>query len=368
MFIAVVAIAAISGGIFLSQPQFDSPQEAEKTLAQKSVNSSYVQGEFENIPPVPVMTRSGGGMSAWFKFLFQKDPGAVPDGVLPSEKTDLKQLPKDENLVVWMGHSTVFVQMDGHAFLFDPVFSCNASPVPYTNLAFAGSNIYTAADMPHIDYLIISHDHWDHLDYPTVHALKAKVDNVITPLGVGSYFRQWGYADNRIHELDWKSSTQGNGLLTITAEPSIHFSGRMFTRNKTLWASYIVTTENHKIFVSGDTGYGEQFKEIGQQQGPFDLAILENGQYDKAWARIHMFPEQTAQAAVELKAEALMPEHNSKFKEAHHPWQEPMERLTKASKDKPYKLLTPMIGQPVYLDKPNPQLTRWWRLPLKAKP
>lgn len=361
MFVTLLVVAVVAGGVYLQQPQFDSPQEPPAELAKKAVHSKFDGNQFENINPVHVMAEDTSQFQAFYRFLFEKDVDGVPSAPLPSMKTNLRQLPENENVVVWMGHSSIFMQLDGRTFLFDPVFSHYASPVPGINTAFPGSNRYTAADMPTIDYLLISHDHWDHLDYPTVHALQAKVRNVVVPLGVGSYFKQWGYSQNKIHELDWQSSWQGDAL-TIHALPAQHFSGRLLKKDQTLWTSYAVLTPVHSVFVSGDTGYGDQFKTYGEQYGPFDLAILENGQYDPAWPQIHMFPEQTAQAAVDLQAMTLMPEHNSKFKEAHHAWYAPMESLYKASEDQPYQLLTPEIGQAVDVDKAShEELKPWWR-------
>ncbi|MFM2481965.1 MBL fold metallo-hydrolase [Celerinatantimonas sp. YJH-8] len=365
VFIAFILIVAVGGTrVYLNQPQFDSPKDPQRWLVQESAHSRYADGRFSNPNPAPVMTQKNGQFKAFYDFLFKKDPSAIPEGMLPSEKTDLLHLDPQQNVVVWMGHSSLFIQMDGHTFLIDPVFSHNASPVPHTNVAFSGSNIYTAADMPEIDYLLITHDHWDHLDYPTIHALQSKVKTIVVPLGIGSYFRQWGYDSTIIHEQDWYSQLNGANGLNIYLLPAQHFSGRMFNKNQTLWGSFALISAEHRIYISGDSGYGPHFKAIGQEFGPFDLAILENGQYNRSWAHIHMFPEQTAQAGVDLRAKYVMPEHNSKFKLSHHPWNEPMERLAQASEGKPYTLWTPMIGQTVDLGTVNPQLKAWWRLPL----
>lgn len=358
--VIIIAAAGTGAGIYLQQPQFDAPDVPPSVLSREAKNSHYADARFDNQPQTPVMADGKSTFSAMLDFLLQSDPGSIPDHPLPHEKTDLHALNPNENVVVWMGHDSVFIQMDGHTFLIDPVFSQYASPVPHTNGAFPGSDVYKPEDMPAIDYLLISHDHWDHLDYPTVHALQPKVRQVIVPLGIGSYFRQWGYDPKKVHEMDWDSEIAGKDQLAIHVLPAQHFSGRMTKKNQTLWASYGLVTPQHRIYISGDSGYGPHFKKIGQELGPFDLAILENGQYSKDWPLIHMMPEQTAQAGVDLRAKMVMPEHNSKFKLAHHPWNEPMERLSKASVGKPYKLLTPMIGQPVFLDKANPNIHKWW--------
>jgi len=275
-------------------------------------------------------------------------------------KTDFKTLDKGKDVVVWLGHSSYFMQLGGKRILIDPVFSSSAAPVSFANKAFNGTNLYTAEDMPEIDYLLISHDHWDHLDYPTVIALKPKVKNVVCGLGVGSYFEDWGFEPILIHEADWFTVLEFEDGLIIHVLPSRHFSGRLFTRNKTLWTGFALVTPDRRVFYSGDGGYGPHFKQIGEMFNGFDLVIMENGQYDKNWPYIHMMPEEVAQAAEELKAKALLPGHAGKFAIANHPWDEPFERITQASQNKEYRLLTPMIGEPVEIDNQKQQFSRWW--------
>nr|WP_246624807.1 MBL fold metallo-hydrolase [Oceanobacter mangrovi] len=259
-----------------------------------------------------------------------------------------------------MGHSSYFIQLDGQRILIDPVFSQYASPVPGTNGAFAGTNIYTTDDIPQLDLLLISHDHWDHLDYPTIKGLQGKVKQVVTPSGVGSYFRQWGWPAAQILEGNW-GDVFSSGNLDVHILPARHFSGRLFERNRTLWASFALITPDHRYYLSGDTGYGQHFKAIGDAFGPFDLAILECGQYNANWANIHMMPEETALAAIELQASKVMAAHNSKFKLSRHSWQEPLERIKLASESQPWHLLTPMIGELVDVDDNNQLFTEWWQ-------
>ena len=236
LFLSVISMMVVFGYFYLRQPQFaqlsddvsfDSPHFTEATDS----------GAFENQIATPVMTSSQdkSRIASIFQFLFAKDENAIPANPLPSVKTDLLHLNKAENLIVWMGHSSYFIQVDGLRFLIDPVFSENASPVPATNRAFKGSNIYSADDIPEIDYLLITHDHWDHLDYPTVMALQPKIKNVVAPLGVGTYFEQWGFDKSRIHQGDWNEVISGPNDLQIHILPARHFSGRLLTRNKTLW-------------------------------------------------------------------------------------------------------------------------------------
>ncbi len=362
LFLSVISMMVVFGFFYLKQPQFaqladnvsfDSPHFTEESDT----------GAFENQISTPVMTstQDKSRIASIFQFLFAKDENAIPTHPLPSIKTDLLHLNKAENLIVWMGHSSYFIQVDGLRFLVDPVFSENASPVPATNRAFKGSNIYSAEDIPEIDYLLITHDHWDHLDYPTVMALKPKIKNVVAPLGVGTYFEQWGFEKSMIHQGDWYDVIHGQNDLQIHILPARHFSGRLLTRNKTLWGSFALITPHHRYYLGGDSGYGPHYKEIGQRFGRFDLAILECGQYNQDWKYIHMTPEETALAAKDLHADSLLPAHNSKFKLSHHAWNEPLNRVSAASQHQAYRLLTPMIGEKIESDNTHQHFQRWWQ-------
>lgn len=351
--IIIIALLTLFIFAWLQQPQYASP-----VVAPQADNPLYRDGQFFNAEDPPPVTRTQSRLILWYRFLFGKDEGAQPDGVLPSQKTNLHQL--KENAVVWMGHSSYFLRLDGKNYLIDPVFSDYASPIPRTNVAFSGSNIYRAEDIPPIDYLLITHDHWDHLDYPTINALRDKIGQIITPTGVGSYFEKWGFPKTKIFEGGWNSAMKTDGL-EIHILPAQHFSGRFFKRNQTLWASYGIITPNQRIYFGGDSGYGRHFKDIAARFGGFDLAVLECGQYDAQWPFIHMTPEDAAKAASDLQAKAVLPSHNSKFKLAHHRWNEPLERLAAASANQPWRLLTPKIGETVQMDNSQQTFIRWWQ-------
>ncbi|MBJ3816115.1 MBL fold metallo-hydrolase [Shimwellia pseudoproteus] len=359
LFILLIAIAVVAVALWLRHPQYAAPKV---TFTADTPN--YRNGQFYNDPQYAPRTPSPGTTTSrwalWYQFLFGKDPGSIPAQPLPAQKTDLLQLDPQRNVIIWMGHSSYFIQLNGLRFLVDPVFSRSASPVPGTNRAFAGSTVYQAADIPAIDYLLISHDHWDHLDYPSIKALGDKIRHIVTPLGVGAYFRRWGFPADRISEGNWFSVVSGPGA-KIHILPTRHFSGRLLERNQTLWGSFALQTPDRRIYLGGDSGYGRHFAAIYQHLGPVDVAILECGQYDANWASIHMTPEQTAQAADDLHAGALFPGHNSKFKLAHHPWRDPLERISHIAESKPWRLLTPYIGQTVALDDPRQSFTPWWR-------
>ncbi|WP_316675242.1 MBL fold metallo-hydrolase [uncultured Tolumonas sp.] len=358
---SVIVLLSIFVYFYIQQPQF--AELSPKTILPKVHFSTYAHGTFYNQLPTPVLTRTieKSRVTDLMNFLMNKNPNARPSAPIPTAvKTNLLQLKPDENAIIWMGHSSYFLQIDGIKVLIDPVFSENASPVPFTNLAFKGSNIYSANDIPKIDYLLISHDHWDHLDYPTIMDLKDKIGKVITPLGVGDYFRQWGFNKDIIFEGDWNDVFKDKAT-QIHILPARHFSGRLLTRNQTLWGSFALITAHHQIYLGGDSGYGPHFKEIGKKFGQFDLAILECGQYDPDWSLIHMSPEETAKATADLNAKSLIPSHNSKFKLANHDWNEPLIRISKASKNMSYRLLTPMIGEKIEANNDKQQFSEWWK-------
>ncbi len=283
-----------------------------------------------------------------------------PSQPLPSVKTDLNDLPATGATLVWFGHSSYLLKISGKTILVDPVFSGHASPVSFFGKNYPGSNVYRVADMPEIDILLLTHDHYDHLDYKTIRELRPKVKQVVASLGVGAHLERWDYAPGTIQELAWHEGTNLEGGIHLTALPSRHFSGRLFKRGQTLWSSFVLDAPNYKLYLGGDSGYDTHFAEIGAQYGPFDLAILECGQYNQNWPYIHMMPEQTAQAALDLRAKVLLPVHWGKFTLALHPWYEPIERVSKRTQELGLPLATPLIGQPIQIGNQY-QNTVWWR-------
>ena len=321
----------IGGGYaFMSQASFGKLPEGAR-LDAISQSPHYEDGAFRNTEPLPPIKGNGGIVGALMKYVFSSTEGQKPARPMPSAKTDLRALDRNTDTVVWLGHSSYFVQLGGRRLLIDPVFSTYASPVFFANRAFEGTNLYTAEDMPDIDYLLISHDHWDHLDYATATALRSKVGQVVCPLGVGAHFEAWGYGKETVFEGGWYSVLEGKDGFAIHILPARHFSGRSLTRNKTLWAGFALVTPERRIFFSGDSGYGKHFAEIGARFGGFDLAMLDCGQYDENWRYVHMMPEDTAQAAEDLRARALLPGHVGKFAIAYHTWDDPFKRIVAAS-------------------------------------
>jgi L-ascorbate metabolism protein UlaG (beta-lactamase superfamily) len=323
-------------------------------------SKNYQDKSFKNRSVTPDLTE---GVSYWNvtkEFIFKESKRVKPAQMLPSKKTDLTQIALDENVLVWFGHSSYFIQVDGKKILVDPVLSGNASPVSFTTKSFAGADVYTHQDFPEIDYVFISHDHWDHLDYKTIMNLKSKIKHIVCGLGVKVHLLRWGFSEYQITEKDWDESFELENGFHVNTTSARHFSGRGFKRNQSLWMSYVLTTPSKRIFIGGDSGYDAHFAEIGQQFGPFDWAILECGQYDKSWKYIHMQPEEVAKAAFELNAKMLLPVHWAKFALGNHDWDEPIIRVSKAAKKLgvPYK--TPMIGELLQLDNPNQLTSEWW--------
>lgn len=335
-----------------------SPSGKRLERIQKSPN--FRDGAFQNIHETPQMAEGYSFGKVLFDFLFRKPKNLKPSEAIPSLKTNLKELSLATDLLVWFGHSSYYMHLNGKRFLIDPVFSNSASPIPRTNKPFKGSNEYNAEDFPEIDYLLISHDHYDHLDYKTVKKLKPEVRQIITGLGVGAHFEAWGYTSEIITELDWNETLTLENGISLSTTSARHFSGRGFKKNNTLWLSFILKTENYKLFLGGDSGYDTHFKEIGEKFGPFDMVILENGQYNLAWHYIHMLPEETLQAAKDLRAKSLYPVHSSKFALALHSWDEPLKKLSDLSDSEDIPLITPVIGEVVYLDDHTQKFSKWW--------
>lgn len=358
-FLAVILILVAVTYWYMRLPQFGRPPAGERfQLMQQSPR--FKKGKFENLRFTPTLTE---GYSMWGvikKQLFAKLPRRRPTDSIPSIKTDLSQLPSNRNLLVWFGHSSYFMQIDEKRFLIDPVLSGNASPLSGTARAFKGSDIYKTEDLPSIDYLLITHDHYDHLDYKTIRAIQSKVKQVVCPLGVAGHLIRWGYDVKDIIEKDWNETTLLDAGFRITTLPARHFSGRGFTRNNTLWTSYLLQTPSLTVYIGGDSGYDTHFAEIGNKFPGIDVAILENGQYNPAWHAIHMLPPEVLKAAKDLRAKRLFPVHSSKFALAQHPWDEPLKEVTRLNETDPIPLITPVIGSIVYLDDPGQQFEPWW--------
>jgi len=297
---------------------------------------------------------------AW-RFLFNKPANTVPQGSIPVHelsRRDLQNAP--DNSLFRLGHSTVLMKIQGKFWLTDPVFSSRASPLQWMGPKRFHQPPISIADLPDIEGVILSHDHYDHLDHAAIVQLGAKTRHFLTPLGVGDRLIQWGIAAEKVRQLCWWEST-GIDTLQFVATPAQHFSGRSLRdRDQTLWASWTILTPDLRIFFSGDSGYFSGFKEIGEQYGPFDLTLIETGAYDKLWPDVHMQPEESLQAHLDLRGKYLLPIHNGTFDLSMHAWYEPFERIVSLANLHGVRISTPQMGEAVDMNEPQTG-RRWWR-------
>lgn len=360
LMLIILLLLLVAGFLFLQLKSFGkAPDGARLERIKKS--SHYVNGSFVNLTNTPVSGENSNYFTLLKKFIFN-DVKTSPSHKVPSVKTDLNKKPGPEPTITYFGHSAYMVQIDGKNLLMDPVLSERVSPVQwFGSKNYDGTHVFEFGDLPAIDFVILSHDHYDHMDYETLKQFAGKSTRFVVPLGVGSHLEYWGIDSKNITELDWWENTHVLGdSLSLTATPARHFSGRLFTRGNTLWASYVLKSAHYNLFLGGDSGYETHFKEIGQKFGPFDLAILECGQYNEDWPYIHMMPEQTAQAGVDLGAKVVWPVHWGKFTLALHEWNESPKRITKKASELGLKLTTPMIGEQIIVNKIYPD-RQWWK-------
>jgi L-ascorbate metabolism protein UlaG (beta-lactamase superfamily) len=322
-------------------------------------SKNFKNGKFQNMSVTPMMAKTASVGRILHDYL-NRPKTVAPVAPLPSVQTDLRALASETPVIVWFGHSSYLVHAGGKNILVDPVFSGYASPVPGLVKAFPGSNVYGTKDMPHIDWIVITHNHYDHLDKQSISRLGPQTGSFYTPIGVGKDVAAFNIPEDKIQEMDWWESAELSPAITLTATPARHFSGRGLKRAGSLWASFVLNVHGVKIFLGGDSGYDSHFKTIGDRYGPFDIAMLECGQYNELWPNIHMMPEETVQAAMDLRAAVLMPVHWGKFTLANHAWNEPVERAVAAAAALGWRITVPKIGEPVRLGEELP-LAPWWK-------
>ena len=350
LIISLIGIIALSAILILSRKEFGRVAKGER-LERIRKSTSFVDEHFRNEVPTRLFTGKENRLKMTWKALASRsDDRSVPqEGEVPVVHTDLKNLPAEGDLYVWFGHSSFLLRLSGQNILVDPVFH-KASPFSFINRAFKGTAIYKPQDMPErIDYLVISHDHWDHLDYQTVTELRDRVRKVVVPLGIGESFEYWGYPAEKIIEMDWRETCEADDSLTIHCLPTRHFTGRGLWNPKTIPASWLLETPQRKVFYTGDGGYSERFRHYGEQFPDIDLAIMENGQYNENWSQIHTLPRQLGLEVKELKARRFVTVHHSKFKLSNHPWDEPRRNEQQAARDYNLKLITAKIGEVIKL-------------------
>ncbi|MFK3980877.1 MBL fold metallo-hydrolase [Micromonospora sp. NPDC050397] len=307
-----------------------------------------------------VMAESG--RNVLFQFLFggHRRKPADPVPLVAAGPADRADASPGELGVIWYGHASALLEIEGRRVLVDPMWSERCSPsrlVGPRRLHPAPVGLDT---LPTVDAILISHDHYDHLDLVTVRGLlRLQTAPFLVPLGVGAHLARWGVPDSRIIELDWSESVELAGL-RFTATAAQHFSGRAFTRNRTLWGSWVVAGPTRRVFYSGDSGYFSGYAEIGRQHGPFDVTLIQVGAYAPAWPEIHMFPEEAVTAHLDLRGDLLIPVHWATFNLAVHSWAEPVDRLWREAKARGVRLAVPRPGERVVVDLPPP-VDGWWQ-------
>jgi len=360
--LAIVAGAVVvAGWIVLSQPQFGARMEGAR-LERAKANPQYRDGRFVNV--VPEAPTSFADLREYAVRQFSGDEVRVPPAPLPVlavDKAALAAAPAADRMrAFWIGHASVYVEIDGLRVLIDPVFAEHASPFPAGPRRFHPPPI-ALAELPKIDAVLVSHDHYDHLDMSTVQALAARGSRFFVPLGVGAHLERWGVPLAQIEEMEWWQRRSLGGI-EFVCTPTRHYSGRgLGDRSKTLWSSWSVLGPSHRFVYTGDTGYSTHFREIGARFGPFELAFVKIGAYGPGapWSDIHMPPEQSVQASRELRAKRMFPVHWSTFNLAFHAWDEPIRRAVAQAGRSGVDLVTPRLGEWVDADGAFAS-TAWW--------
>ena len=289
----------------------------------------------------------------------------APLPIIMRKKSDFDTPPTTGLRITWLGHSTLIIEIDGYRILVDPVWGERASPYTWMGPKRFHRPPLPFEELPKIDAIIISHDHYDHLDYPTILQLVDHHAPFLVPLGVGAHLAYWGVAEKRIYEFEWWQNhtltKKGAEPLTLTSTPARHFSGRSLNdRDKTLWCGWALVGAEHRTYYSGDTAMFPGFKEIGDKLGPFDATMIESGAYNPLWADVHIGPEQAVDAHILLRGKTLIPVHWGTFDLALHGWTEPGERILVAAEEKSVEVSTPKIGQSIDVGTSAKKTERWW--------
>ncbi len=360
---------SLSSGLRALRPAAFGVDPSGERMERIRRSPNYAEGVFRNPEGAP---RPDGAMREVAKIYFRRDKEArarrAPAGVVPVHATtfaDLASPPADGLRLTWMGHSSVLAEIDGHRVLFDPVWGDRCSPFDFAGPKRLHPVPVPLAALGPVDVVVISHDHYDHLDMPTIKAL-ADTDTVFAvPLGVGAHLEHWGVPADRLRELDWHETTKVGGI-SLTATPARHFCGRGLRNTQhTLWASWAVAGDEHRIYHSGDTGYFAGFADIGADHGPFDATMIQIGAYSEFWPDIHMTPEEGMRAHLDLQggkpSGVMMPIHWATFNLATHPWAEPGEGTVTAARAVGARIALPRPGEPFEPTAETVPSEPWWR-------
>ncbi len=359
---AAIAVIVLAGAVLLVTllPPFGAvPSGARLARAQRSAH--YADGAFQNLEPTYKL--KPGTFFEMLRHQFLGDEQRVPSRPVPIIQRSAAEYatpPASGLRATWIGHATVLLELDGTRVLVDPVFSERCSPFSFVGPRRFAALPIALADLPAVQIVVISHDHYDHLDMETIQALAARGSRFVVPLGIGAHLERWGVPAGRITDLDWYEHTTHAGL-RVTATPARHYSGRgVLGADATLWASWAIAGPQHRVFFSGDTGYSEEFSRIGERLGPFDLTLIKIGASDPTWQQIHMSPEDAVRTHRDVRGGLMFPIHWGTFNLAYHAWNDPPERLLAAAREAGIGVVVPRPGEWVEPSKPPP-VTPWWR-------
>ncbi|GAB5537088.1 MAG: MBL fold metallo-hydrolase [Rubricoccaceae bacterium] len=357
LFTGAAAAAALTGGAIaaLRHPVFGAAPEGDR-LDRMKRSPQWRDGAFRNALP----SFSGGSPASIWEWFFGDKALRQPDAPVPIVRRTRADFEAPQGLrLTWLGHGTTLIEIEGKRFLIDPLFSRNASPGPMFGVARFHDPPLPLDELPDLDAVVLTHDHYDHLDAATVRQLAGRVPRWITPLGVGAHLERWGVAPARITELDWWERAEVSGI-ELVCTPARHFSGRGLTdRNRTLWSGWAFLGAEKRVYATGDGGMQRAFAEVGERLGPFDATLVETGAYNADWADIHMGPEQAVRAVQDAQGGLLIPIHWGTFNLAFHGWTEPAERVWVAAEAAGVELAIPKPGESVWPEEPQP-VARWW--------
>lgn len=364
--LGIITLAILGGCAYLAMGTGPSKKDLQRFSKSSHFNKERQVFVNRNVQAFNNMNKRKKFSGGWFNFLFGNENQRRPETELPVLKPKLKDFlatsvtatDSDDIKVIWFGHSSFLLNFEGKIILVDPILSTYASPLPFVIGRFQPAPL-TLEELPPVDYVLISHDHYDHLDMATIKHFREKKTKFMVPLGVGAHLKGWGIDPAKIHEFDWWDRLNFAGVDFI-ATPAQHFSGRSFSnRNSTLWSGWIIKSDQKRVFFSGDSGYDIHFKEIGEKYGPFDIAFIENGQYNVSWKEVHLMPEQGVQAFYDLKAKIYFPVHWGAFTLSLHPWFEPAEKVYQYSLARKFPIIIPNIGELVKVNQAY-KTRPWW--------
>jgi L-ascorbate metabolism protein UlaG (beta-lactamase superfamily) len=361
LFKVIISISFII--LFFNSCSIFSEMDLEENVSKNKKVNNYIDGEFVNKNPTEGVTESF--LTVAYNFLFKNRGNRKPKFEIPIVKTNIDSFAiknSDVLSVVWLGHATTLININGSLILTDPMLTNWASPIAWIGPKRFFDSPIKIENLPMLDAVIISHNHYDHLDKESILRLNAKTKKFILPIGVAPLLEKWGILAEKTIERNWWDVVQLNNNIEIIYTPAHHFSGRgIIDHNKTLWTSFVIKSKNHSIYFGGDSGFFNGYKEIGEKLGPFDITILPIGAYSKMWHSIHMNPSEAVKAHLDLKGKLFFPIHWGTFNLALHSWDEPAELLITEASNKNVSFVIPKPGE-IVTKTEKKAVDRWWKI------